>query len=214
MSTATAARRCARRRAGRDLGADVGEDRPLPGEDARLPRSSRSSGCSGSSRRSASSSRRCSSRRAIGTTGWWEVLSSPSLATLDNYREILDNEAITSADLDDALDLARCDVPPDRRRLARGLRVRLARVPGPRLALRRRRRAPRRADPDGADPDLLALQRPRAVRHDPGPRPLPHGVRAAVRDLPAPELLHRDPARPARGGADRRRLRVPDLLPA
>jgi len=34
---------------------------------------------------------------AIGTTGWWEVLSTPSLMTLDNYREILDNNAITSA---------------------------------------------------------------------------------------------------------------------
>jgi alpha-glucoside transport system permease protein len=34
---------------------------------------------------------------AIGATGWWEVLSTPSLMTLDNYREILDNEAITSA---------------------------------------------------------------------------------------------------------------------
>jgi alpha-glucoside transport system permease protein len=34
---------------------------------------------------------------AISTTGWWEVITSPSLATLDNYREILDNEAITSA---------------------------------------------------------------------------------------------------------------------
>ena len=33
---------------------------------------------------------------AIGTTGWWEVITSPSLATIDNYREILDNEAITS----------------------------------------------------------------------------------------------------------------------
>ena len=33
----------------------------------------------------------------IGTTGWWEVITSPSLATLDNYREILDNEAITSS---------------------------------------------------------------------------------------------------------------------
>ena len=33
----------------------------------------------------------------IGRTGWWEVLSKPSLATFDNYREILDNEAITSA---------------------------------------------------------------------------------------------------------------------
>jgi alpha-glucoside transport system permease protein len=33
----------------------------------------------------------------IGTTGWWEVLSKPSIGTFDNYREILDNEAITSA---------------------------------------------------------------------------------------------------------------------
>ena len=34
---------------------------------------------------------------ALGSTGWWEVLSTPSLGTLDNYREILDNDAITSA---------------------------------------------------------------------------------------------------------------------
>ena len=34
---------------------------------------------------------------AISATGWWEVITSPSLATLDNYRAILDNEAITSA---------------------------------------------------------------------------------------------------------------------
>jgi alpha-glucoside transport system permease protein len=33
----------------------------------------------------------------IGTTGWWNVLSDPSMATLDNYREIFDNDAITSA---------------------------------------------------------------------------------------------------------------------
>ncbi len=33
----------------------------------------------------------------IGTTGWWEILSTPSLGTLENYREIFDNEAITSA---------------------------------------------------------------------------------------------------------------------
>ena len=33
----------------------------------------------------------------LGTTGWWEALSEPSLATLDNYRAIFDNEAITSA---------------------------------------------------------------------------------------------------------------------
>jgi alpha-glucoside transport system permease protein len=33
----------------------------------------------------------------IGTAGWWEILSKPSAATFDNYRDIFDNEAITSA---------------------------------------------------------------------------------------------------------------------
>ena len=33
----------------------------------------------------------------ITTTGWWKIFSEPSLATLENYREVLDNEAITSA---------------------------------------------------------------------------------------------------------------------
>ena len=33
----------------------------------------------------------------IGRTGWWEVLSKPSQATFDNYREIFDNETITSS---------------------------------------------------------------------------------------------------------------------
>ena len=33
----------------------------------------------------------------IGRTGWWHVISQPSLATLDNYREIFQNDAITSA---------------------------------------------------------------------------------------------------------------------
>ena len=34
---------------------------------------------------------------AIGSSGWWEILASPSVATLENYRGILDNDAITSA---------------------------------------------------------------------------------------------------------------------
>jgi alpha-glucoside transport system permease protein len=34
---------------------------------------------------------------AVGSSGWWEILSTPSLGTLDNYREIFDNDAITSA---------------------------------------------------------------------------------------------------------------------
>jgi alpha-glucoside transport system permease protein len=33
----------------------------------------------------------------IGRTGWWHVISSPSSATLDNYRAIFENDAITSA---------------------------------------------------------------------------------------------------------------------
>jgi alpha-glucoside transport system permease protein len=33
----------------------------------------------------------------VGTAGWWEVLTHPSVATLDNYRAIFDNKAITSA---------------------------------------------------------------------------------------------------------------------
>jgi alpha-glucoside transport system permease protein len=33
----------------------------------------------------------------ISTTGWWKILSDPSLATLENYSEVLDNKAITSA---------------------------------------------------------------------------------------------------------------------
>jgi alpha-glucoside transport system permease protein len=33
----------------------------------------------------------------ISTTGWWEIISEPSLATLENYGDILDNKAITSA---------------------------------------------------------------------------------------------------------------------
>jgi alpha-glucoside transport system permease protein len=33
----------------------------------------------------------------IGRTGWWHVITQPSLATLDNYRAIFENDAITSA---------------------------------------------------------------------------------------------------------------------
>jgi alpha-glucoside transport system permease protein len=33
----------------------------------------------------------------IGRIGWWEILSKPSEATFDNYREIFDNEQITSS---------------------------------------------------------------------------------------------------------------------
>ena len=33
----------------------------------------------------------------IGRVGWWEIFSQPSIATLENYREVFANDAITSA---------------------------------------------------------------------------------------------------------------------
>jgi alpha-glucoside transport system permease protein len=33
----------------------------------------------------------------IGTRGWWTVFSEPSIATLQNYRDLLDNEDLISA---------------------------------------------------------------------------------------------------------------------
>jgi len=33
----------------------------------------------------------------IGRSGWWEVFSEPSIATLENYRQVFANDAITSA---------------------------------------------------------------------------------------------------------------------
>ena len=52
----------------------------------------------------------------------------------------------------------------------------------------------------------------RDLRHLSQPDPVPHRVRAAVRDLPPAELLHRDPEGASRSGADRRRVGDPDLL--
>ena len=195
------------------VGADVVEDHPLPRADARLPRARvhRPALARPDARALLHVAARAVRRSARPAGG-----RSVDLAEHRDPRQLPRDPRQRGdhvRDLDDALDLARCDDPAHRRRGARGLRVRVARVPWARLAVHRRRRAPRRPDPDGADSDLLALQRPRAVRHDPRARPLPHRLRAAVRDLPAPELLHRDPARPARGGADRRRVGVPDLLP-
>lgn len=34
---------------------------------------------------------------AIAQDGWWKVIAEPSIASLENYRQIFDNEAITSA---------------------------------------------------------------------------------------------------------------------
>jgi alpha-glucoside transport system permease protein len=33
----------------------------------------------------------------IGTTGWWKIFTEPSLATFENYSNVLDNDSITGA---------------------------------------------------------------------------------------------------------------------
>jgi alpha-glucoside transport system permease protein len=33
----------------------------------------------------------------IGATGWWQVFTHPSLSTFDNYKDVLENDTITSA---------------------------------------------------------------------------------------------------------------------
>ena len=124
----------------------------------------------------------------IETTGWWTIISTPSRATFENYREVFANDTITDSLLT-TLWIHRRDAAPDLRRGARSLRLRVARVPRPRLALPRGHRAARRPAADGADPDLLALQHRRDLRHGDRPRPLPYRVRAPVRDLPPAELL-------------------------
>ena len=90
--------------------------------------------------------------------GWWQVFSKPSKLTFDNYQAIFDNETITSSLVTTVWIAIGGTAASDLRRGARRLRLRLARLPGPRLVLRRRDRPPRRAAPDGADPDVLALQ--------------------------------------------------------
>src|SRR5687767_63151 len=33
----------------------------------------------------------------IGTTGWWKIFTEPSMATFENYGNVLDNDSITGA---------------------------------------------------------------------------------------------------------------------
>ena len=96
-------------------------------------------------------------------------------------------------------------------RRAGGLLACVARVPGPRLDLPRQHRAARGAAADGVDPDVQAVRHLRALRHGVRHHPVSHRVRAAVRDLPAPQLLHRAPEGHPRVGTHRRRVGDPHL---
>ena len=145
--------------------------------------------------------------------GWWNFLFEPSAWTFENYSNMFDDDSIVDALILTAQVTLGATVLPILVGVARRLRARVDRLPRARLALPHRHRAARRADPDGADPDVLALQHLQPVRHRPGPDPLPHGVRAPLRDLPVTQLLRGDPEGPDGSGTDRRRLRVPALLP-
>ena len=145
------------------------------------------------------------------SNGWWKVIAHPHLATWANYSNVWHGTDIPTSLRITAEIAIGGTLLADHHRRARGLRVRVDRVPGPRLAVRRRDRAARRAAADGADPDLHALQQGAPLRHDPRPDPVPHRVRTAVRDLPAAKLLHRDTEGHPRVGAHRRRVRDPHL---
>ena len=53
-------------------------------------------------------------RRSVAS-GWWHVITQPSLATVDNYRAIFENDAITSAIWTTLWISLGGDDPPDRR---------------------------------------------------------------------------------------------------
>ena len=143
--------------------------------------------------------------------GWWKVISHPHIATWDNYSNLIHHTSIPSSLwITVQIAIGGTILPIIIASLA-GYAFAWLDFPGRDWALHRRHRHARRAAADGADPDLLALQPPAPVRHGVRADPLPHGVRAAVRDLPAAQLLHRDTQGHPRIGAHRRRVRDQDL---
>ena len=126
--------------------------------------------------------------------GWWNFLSKPSTWTLDNYANMFDNERITTRSGSTAQVTIGATVLPILVASLAAYALAWIEFPGRDWLFLAVIAPARRADPDGADPDLPALQRPQPLRHGSGPDPLPHGVRAAVRDLPAAQLLRRHPA--------------------
>ncbi len=142
----------------------------------------------------------------LASNGWWQIFSKPSLATWSNYNAMFHNHGLLTALKTTAYIAVGNTLLVVDDRSARGLRVRVARVPGPRLALPRRDRAARRSAADGADPDVPALRQDRALRHGARDHPLPCRLRPAVRDLPAAQLLRRAAEGHPRICAHRRRV--------
>ena len=144
----------------------------------------------------------------VAAGGWWQVLSEPSKLTFENYQTVLDDPDITSALITTVWVAIGSTVLPLIIAALAGYAFAWIDFPGRDWLFIAGDRAAGRAAADGADPDLLALQQPRDLRHGDRPDPVPHRVRAAVRDLPAEELLHRDPEGTAGSGTHRRSRRV------
>ena len=172
------------------------------------------------------------SRDAQRTQRLVDVSASDDL-TKENYDTIfgarngLGNSLLNSA----AIALPGHD-HPDRVRRVRRLRLRLDRLPRPQAAVHRHGRAAGDPAAGRADPAPAAVRQRRQVHdprhrqddHDhPRPRPgrhddrhvdHPHRLRHAVRHLPAAQLHQRAAEGSVRGGADRRRHPLHDLLAA
>ena len=69
--------------------------------------------------------------------GWWKVISHPHIATWDNYSNLVHHTSIPASLWVTDADRDRRHDPADHHRLARRLRLRVARIPGPRLGLHR-----------------------------------------------------------------------------
>ena len=97
--------------------------------------------------------------------GWWNIISKPSLATLDNYDEVFNTQAITSSLWTTVLISVGGTILPIFVAAMAGYAFAWLDFPGRDWLFIARDRDARRADPDGADPDLLALLRRRPLRH-------------------------------------------------
>ena len=127
--------------------------------------------------------------------GWWQVFTDPGKLTWSNYDAVLHNDVIMSALWTTVLIAVGGTILPIIIAAFAGYAFAWLEFPG-RDWLFILVIALLVVPIQIVHPDVLPLHGPRDLRHGAEPGPLPHGVRAAVRDLPAAQLLHRDPEGP------------------